>query len=148
MPFLRPDSSGREGPLPGSVDYRLARRQLLRRLRAGEVSRLDVCDAQPELLRVGAHHSRKATAPCPVCAEPSLRLVQFAFGPRLPAGGRVVEGRAGLRKLVERYARSPGARTYTVEVCLDCRWNHLIEVIPLAEITGDGVSRSVAGRGS
>lgn len=133
VPYLQPDTEGREGRVPGSIDYRLARRQLLRRVRAGEVDRNEVCDAQPELLRVGQNCSRKATVPCPLCAEQSLRLVQYVFAPRLPAGGRVVEDRGSLRKLVERYGNKPQARTYTVEVCLRCRWNHLIEVVPLSE---------------
>jgi hypothetical protein len=132
VPFLQPESPGREGAVAGSIDYRFARRQLLHRYRAGELTRGDICDAQRELLRVGANCSRKATAPCPVCGESTLRVVQFAFGPRLPAGGRVVEGRADLRKLADRYGHQSGARTYTVEVCLGCRWNHLIEVVPLA----------------
>lgn len=131
VPFLRPDTEGREGRVPGSIDYRLARRQLLRRVRSGETPRNEVCDAQRELLRVGANHSRKATAPCPLCGESTLRLVRFAFAPRLPAGGRVVEDAADLRKLADRYGGRPNARTYTVEVCLNCRWNHLIEVVPL-----------------
>ena len=132
VPYLQPDTEGREGRVPGSIDYRLARRQLLRRVRSGEVAHNEVCDAQPELLRVGHNCSRKATAPCPVCGEQTLRLVQYVFAPRLPAGGRVVEDRASLRKLVERYGSKPQSRTYTVEVCLDCRWNHLIEVVPLS----------------
>lgn len=132
MPYLQPDTEGQQGAVPGSIDYRLARRQLLRRVRAGEVARNEVCDAQPELLRVGTNCSRKATVPCPVCGASSLRLVQYAFAPKLPAGGRIVEDRAALRKLAERYGGRPQARTYTVEVCLECRWNHLIEVVPLA----------------
>lgn len=131
MPFLQPDTEGREGPVPGSIDYRLARRQLLRALRGGDVSRGDVCDAQRELLRVAANHSRRATVPCPVCGESTLRLVRFVFAPRLPAGGRVVEDRKHLEKLAQRYGGRPNVRTYTVEVCLSCRWNHLIDVVPL-----------------
>ena len=138
MPFLRPQSEGKEGSVPGSVDYRLARRQLLRRVRSGEVREADVCDAQSELLRVGVNCGRRATAPCPVCGESALRLVQFAFAPRLPAGGRVVGGRAELQRLAQRYGRSADARTYTVEVCIECRWNHLLEVMPLAESVRSG----------
>ena len=140
VPFRQPDTEGREGRVPGSVDYRLARRALLRRVRSGEVSRNDVCDAQRELLRVGANHSRRATAPCPLCGESTLRLVRFVFAPRLPAGGRVVENQADLRRLTDRYGGRPNARTYTVEVCLSCRWNHLIEVVPLGTppATGSG----------
>ncbi|MEZ5237703.1 MAG: DUF5318 family protein [Microthrixaceae bacterium] len=86
VPFLQPDAPGREGAAPGSIDYRLARRQLLRRVRSGEVSRGDVCDAQRELIRVAHNHSRRATAPCPVCAESSLRLVSYVFAACPPVG--------------------------------------------------------------
>lgn len=105
-------------------------------MRSGEVSRGDVCDAQRELIRVAHNHSRRATAPCPVCAESSLRLVSYVFAPRLPAGGRVVEGRADHERLARRYGGKPNARTYTVEVCIECRWNHLLEVVPLGDPGG------------
>jgi hypothetical protein len=130
VPFLQPESPGRPGRSPGSVDYRFARRQLLRRYRAGELDRSDVCDAQIELMRIAINCSQGATAPCPVCAESSLRLVRFVFGPRLPPGGRVVATRAELRKLA---SAAGERRCYTVEVCTSCRWNHLLEVAPLAE---------------
>lgn len=133
MPFLQPDTPGRQGARPGSIDYRLARRQLLRRVRSGEVALRDVCDAHRELLRVAVNHSRKATVPCPVCGESKLRLVSYVFAPRLPAGGRVVENSADHDRLARRYGGRPNARTYTVEVCTACRWNHLIEVVPLGD---------------
>jgi hypothetical protein len=128
VPFLQPESPGRPGTTPGSVDYRFARRQLLHRFRAGELTRADVCDAQAELLRIGEHCSQRASSPCPVCGESRLRVVRFVFGPRMPAGGRVVASRAELRKVS---AGTSGLRCYTVEVCLACRWNHLLHVMPL-----------------
>lgn len=63
-----------------------------------------------------------------------MRLVRFVFAPRLPAGGRVVENSEHLKKLAQRYGGRPNVRTYTVEVCLSCRWNHLIEVVPLEKV--------------
>ncbi len=146
MPFTQPDASGRPGRAPGSVDYRFARRQVLARVRAGSIPRSEVCDAQRELLRVAEHCSQRATTPCPVCAESSLRIVRYVFGPRLPAGGRVVNGRAELRKLA---ANRTGLRCYVVEVCLACRWNHLVEVAPVesrsAEASGDAAPGRRAG---
>lgn len=128
MPFLQPESAGRPGRTPGSVDHRFARRQLLHRYRSGELTRADVCDAQAELMRIALNCSQGSTVPCPVCAESTLRVVRFVFGPRLPAGGRPVATRAELRKLAE----GPGERRcYTVEVCTSCRWNHLLQVAPL-----------------
>lgn len=129
MPFLQPESPGRPGQTPGSVDYRFARRQLLHRFRAGELTTADVCDAQAELIRVGTHCSQRATVPCPVCGRSELRIVRFVFGPKMPRSGRAVASRAELRRLAE---RSSGLRCYTVEVCLACRWNHLLDVTPLA----------------
>jgi len=128
VPFLQPESSGRPGKAPGSVDYRFARRQLLFQYRAGELSRADVCDAHSELMRIAVHCSQSSTVTCPVCAESSLRVVRFVFGPRLPPGGRPVKTRAELKKLA---AERPNRRCYTVEVCTSCRWNHLLEVAPL-----------------
>lgn len=132
MPFLQPESSGRPGNSPGSVDYRFARRQLLHRYRSGELSREDVCDAQSELMRIAVNCSSGSTVPCPVCAESTLRLVRFVFGPRLPAGGRPVATRAELTKLA---TPRGDRRCYTVEVCTSCRWNHLLQVAPLTGAT-------------
>ena len=129
VPFLQPETSGRPGSTPGSVDYRFARRQLLHRYRSGELTRADVCDAQSELLRIGTNCSQRATAPCPVCAETQLRIVRFVFGPRMPAGGRVVASRSEMLKVGQ--ASRGGLRCYTVEVCIACRWNHLLQVAPL-----------------
>lgn len=128
MPFLAPESGGRPGTAPGSVDYRFARRRLLHRYRSGELDRSDVCDAQQELLRVGRNCSQRARHPCPVCEERELRVTRFVFGPRMPAGGRVVANRSELLRLAERSAK---LRCYTVEVCLACRWNHLLDITPL-----------------
>jgi hypothetical protein len=132
VPFLQPESSGRPGNSPGSVDYRFARRQLLHRYRSGELSREDVCDAQSELMRIAVNCSSGSTVPCPVCAESTLRLVRFVFGPRLPAGGRPVATRAELNKLA---TPRGDRRCYTVEVCTTCRWNHLLQVAPLTAAT-------------
>jgi hypothetical protein len=132
VPFLQPESSGRPGNSPGSVDYRFARRQLLHRYRSGELSREDVCDAQSELMRIAVNCSSGSTVPCPVCAESTLRLVRFVFGPRLPAGGRPVATRAELNKLA---TPRGDRRCYTVEVCTTGRWNHLLQVAPLTAAT-------------
>jgi hypothetical protein len=126
VPFTQSDASGHPG-----------------RVRAGELQRSEVCDAQRELLRVAEHYSQRATAPCPVCAESELRIVRYVFGPRLPAGGRAVASRAELRKLA---AGRSGLRCYTVEVCLGCRWNHLVEVVPLASPADPGPGTTARSR--
>ena len=56
----------------GTVDYTLAKRALLRDLRTGMLSRLEVCDAHPDLLRAARSLGMEATRPCPVCGERDL----------------------------------------------------------------------------
>ena len=110
----------------GQVEYRLARDQSVREYRRGRLSRLDVCDAQTELLRVGTNLGRETEVDCPICEQAQLRHVIFAFGPSLPSSGRAIGSTKELRQL----ARSIRAEVafYVVEVCLDCRWNHLVRM--------------------
>ena len=122
MDFLQPRAKGRPGPTPGSVDYRLARRRIVRAVEAGDEDAADYRDAQRELLRVAASCSQPADEPCPLCDADELRLVRFVFGPRLPKGGRCVTSDRELARLAN---RSGEHRCYVVEVCLACRWNHL-----------------------
>ena len=105
------------------VDYALARRAVLRDLRAGRRDRGDVCDAHPELVRAGRHVGDDAEADCPVCGSSKLRLVSYVYGDALRhANGRCIATPRELEKLDaahEEFSR------YVVEVCVDCRWNHL-----------------------
>jgi hypothetical protein len=119
----------------GQVEYRLARDAAVRDLKRGRLSRLDVCDAQPELLRVARNLGRKMDDPCPVCEDETLVHVSFAFGPRLPPGGRPLASQAELRAL----ARARGdVAFYVVEVCTECSWNHLLRTFtsPVARRSG------------
>ncbi len=94
--------------------------------RSGRLSRLEVCDAQPELLRVARNVGESTAQPCPICEEGDLVNVWFAFGPRLPAGGRCLSSRAELAKLSR---RSRQVACYVVEVCPECSWNHLSRML-------------------
>lgn len=109
----------------GVVDYRLARRQVIQQFRKGRLSRLDVCDAHPELRRAAQGASQPTQEPCPICEEDTLALVTYAFGPRLPAGGRCITSARELAKLARGRAR---VACYVVEVCPACAWNHLARV--------------------
>jgi len=126
--FPQSRGHGRPGAHPGTVDYRLDRRRLLRAVRAGEVDREEVCDAQLELLRVGRDYSTAAPTPCPLCATRKLRHVRFVFGPRLPKEGRAINSKRELERLSQRTGEY---RCYLVEVCMSCRWNHLLSASPL-----------------
>lgn len=107
----------------GQIEYRLARDAAVRNFRRGRLSKLDVCDAQTELLRVAKNLGRPTETPCPICEDQLLVHVSFAFGPRMPPGGRVVASQAELRTLA---ASSDDMTFYVVEVCTVCGWNHLL----------------------
>src|SRR5689334_2939308 len=88
----------------GHIDYRLARRHLVNEFKRGRLSRRDLCDAHPELLRAARHMGEVTTELCPICEDDDLVLVSFVFGPRLPAHGRCVGSREELAKLASRSA--------------------------------------------
>jgi len=110
--------------VPSEIDYALARRATLRDLRRGALTRLDVCDAHPELLRAARHLGDETGRECPVCGTEELRRVCYVYGDKLKtANGRAVAGDEELARLGDRHDEF---RCYVVEVCLDCSWNYLI----------------------
>lgn len=126
---LRPESIRGSGAASaastGVVDYRLARQQVIQQFQKGRLSRLDVCDAHPELRRAAKGAGQPTTETCPICEDEALALVTYAFGPRLPAGGRCVSTANELAKLARGKAQ---VTCYVVEVCPACAWNHLARV--------------------
>jgi hypothetical protein len=112
----------------GIVDHRLARRMLINQVRLGRISRTEVCDAHPELIRAARNVGTPTSADCPICEESTLAIVTYVFGHGLPASGRCVTTAKEMRQL----RRYPGEQTaYVVEACPECRWHHLLRVIPV-----------------
>ena len=121
MPTLR---RGAHQDVLGVVDYTLAKRALLRDFHGGLLSRLEICDAHPELLRAARYLGDDATGPCPVCDRYELRLLAYVFADGLRANnGRAFDVQEGL----DMAARQRGGACYVVEVCTGCSWNHLAE---------------------
>lgn len=112
----------------GIVDHRLARRMLVNQVKVGRLGREYVCDAHPELIRAARNVGTVTSTPCPICEEADLRLVTYVFGSRLPAHGRCVSTAEELRRLG---ARPDELTAYVVEACIECRWHHLLRVLPL-----------------
>jgi len=124
----------------GFIDYRLAKRALIRQVTRGVVTTSDVCDAHPELLRAARSIGAPTHRTCPICrladdradvpadpagSEHTLRLVTYVFGDDLARlSGHCVWTREELADL-SRAHRSFTA--YVVECCLVCGWNHLVE---------------------
>jgi hypothetical protein len=110
------------GHIGGQVDYRLARNAIVSEFHKGRLSRLDVCDAHPELLRAATNVGQATREDCPICEETKVVLVSYVFGNRLPPSGKCVTSQRELVKLT-RSARELAC--YVVEVCPNCSWNHL-----------------------
>ena len=128
---FRPDvvRGAPSGAPSGVVDYRLQRNGVVKEFKKGRLTRLDVCDAHPELLRNARHASRPATEECPICETPGeLRLVTYVFGSKLPPSGRCILSAKELAKL-DRGRTELAA--YVVEVCRTCNWNHLLQSFPV-----------------
>ncbi|MGH9920007.1 MAG: DUF5318 family protein [Nitrososphaerales archaeon] len=109
----------------GQIEYQLARDSIIREYRRGRLSRVDICDAQPELLRVAKNLGRPTEVECPICEEAELVHVLFAFGPRLPSSGRAVTTPGEMRGLTR---ATRDVAFYLVEVCAECGWNHLLRM--------------------
>ena len=110
-------------PVRSVTDYALARRAVLRDFQQGALTRLDVCDAHPELLRAATYLGTELDDDCPVCGKARMRVVTYVYGEKLKqANGRCIANHrelARLGKTCDEFA------CYDVEVCVDCRWNHL-----------------------
>ncbi len=123
---------GHERPRRGIVDHRLARRMLINQVRLGRISRTEVCDAHPELIRAARNVGTETSADCPICEESKLAIVTYVFGHRLPASGRCVTTAKEIRELRRMLRKHGGEMTaYVVEACGDCRWHHLLRVLPV-----------------
>ena len=125
---FRPEAIRGANGSGGVVDYRLTREAVVREYRKGRLSRLDVCDAHPELQRAATGAGTPTNEPCPICEEEAVILVTYAFGPRLPAGGRCISTAREMAKLARGAVQ---VSCYVVEVCPGCAWNHLTRVIPV-----------------
>lgn len=120
---FRPEAIRGPGGTGAVVDYRLTRQSVIDQFRKGRLSRLDVCDAHPELRRAATIAGRRLDDACPICDDSAgISLVTYAFGPRLPAGGRCITSAREMAKLAR---GRPLITCYVVEVCTACGWNHL-----------------------
>lgn len=117
------------------VEFGLQRRAILESLRAGRVFEgQDICDADTYLIRAATYHGEPSADRCPICRKVDLVHVTYVYGEQLGhvAGSAVASDR------LDDLARSTGEfRVYVVEVCTECRWNHLVTSYTL----GDGVPR-------
>ena len=120
------------------MDYALQRRALLAEVYSGRVGVMEVCDANPYLLRAAKFHGEPSKATCPVCRKEPLTLVSWVYGDEL----RHAAGSARTREeLLRMAALFEEFSVHVVEVCRSCSWNHLVQSYVLGT-TGVGKSRS------
>lgn len=106
------------------VDFALARRECLSRVRTGRASVASVCDADTYLVRAAKFHGRQTGEVCPICRKEQVTWVSWVFGEHL---GRV---HGSARSAAEIQTLDGSAREFTVhvvEVCRTCRWNYLVQ---------------------
>ncbi len=112
----------------GIIDHRLARRMLISEVKRGRVPIEQVCDAHPELIRAARNVGTPTSSRCPICEETDLRLVTYVFGRGIGPQGRCVSTAKEMRRLS---ARPDELNAYVVEACTECRWHHLLRVLPI-----------------
>ena len=106
------------------VDYALQRRALLAEVYSGRVGVMEVCDANPYLLRAAKFHGEPSAVTCPVCRKEPLTLVSWVYGDALKhaaGSARTGEELTRMATLFEEFS------VYVVEVCRTCSWNHLVQ---------------------
>ena len=117
------------------IDYALQRRATLQALRRSPrtLTQADACDADPMLVRSALHHGEDANQRCPICESMMVNL-HYVSGEQLGQ----YSGRIKSTKELEEMQDEFGEFTVrVVEVCTECRWNHMISSFLL----GDGVKR-------
>ncbi len=112
----------------GVVDHQLARRALINEFKRGRINRETVCDAHPELIRAAKNLGEPSKTVCPICEQVNVVLVTYVFGHGLPKHGKCVIDRKDIEKL-QRTGHEYAA--YVVEACPECRWHHLLRVLPI-----------------
>ena len=106
------------------VDYALQRKALLAEVYSGRVGTMDVCDANPYLLRAAKFHGQPSDVTCPVCRKEALTRVSWVYGDELKhaaGSARTPE------ELIRMAATFEEFTVYVVEVCRTCSWNHLVQ---------------------
>ena len=104
------------------VDYELQRRAVLRRYRAGHVSRDEICDAGPYLRQAARFHGEQTEHDCPVCGRSQIVLVAWVYGDGLGMASGSARKPVELERMANLFAEFT---VYVVEVCHACGWNHL-----------------------
>ena len=117
-----------------AIDYSLKRRATLIALFKGTTSGLDACDADPYLKSAAKYHGESVARLCPVCRRQEMVELNYTFGDQLGQYSGRIKSWTDMEGMQSEYGEF---RVYTVEVCRNCGWHHLIYSFKL----GDGKYR-------
>jgi hypothetical protein len=106
------------------VDYALQRKALLAEVHSGRVGTMDVCDANPYLLRAAKFHGAPSDVTCPVCRKEPLTRVSWVYGDELKHASGSARAPEELVRMATLFSEFT---VYVVEVCRTCGWNHLVQ---------------------
>ncbi len=90
------------------------------------MSRDAICDADFLLVTAGRYHGQPSDHPCPVCGGTDLRTVLWVYGEDIGRASGSARSEEEIAKLVSGHRE---CTVHTVEVCPDCRWNHLLKAV-------------------
>jgi hypothetical protein len=127
-----------EPTVASRVDYSLARRAVLREYHSGQISRFEICDAHPDLLRAANYCGERTPDACPVCDGGPILLVSYAFSDEF---SKAENGKVWPRDDIAPLGKLRDARLYTVEVCTECSWNHVLAQLAFANGRARGRAR-------
>lgn len=118
------------------VSYALQRRSTLEALRrrTRTLTPIEACDADPMLIRAAMHHGELSGKDCPICDNTRMVTLRYVFGAQLGQYSGRIKSTAELEEMAHEYGEF---KVVVVEVCTECRWNHMIE----SYLLGDGVKR-------
>lgn len=119
-------------PRVSRISHDLDRRRTLRSLRVGEIPRAEACDAARALRSSAEVLGVRSEAPCPVCGTGELREVAWIYGSSIGEKSGTARSLSEIRAIVATLFPDGSVHSdtdltvHTVEVCLECGWNHLL----------------------
>ncbi|WP_288832631.1 DUF5318 family protein [uncultured Corynebacterium sp.] len=104
------------------ISHEWQRRTTLREYARGRVPADALCDADFLLRAAAEFHGAPSPRPCPICGS-EMRDVSWVYGDALGRRSGTARDDSEIDALV---AEVGPITVHVVEVCLHCRWNHLL----------------------
>lgn len=106
-----------------SLSYEWQRRNTLREFAAGKRSKQELCDAEFILVAASEFHGTPSARSCPICASTRMRNVLWVYGEDLQRASGSARTEEEIRRFL---AEGKEVTVHEVEVCPDCKWNHIL----------------------